>query len=133
MRQGYLSLDVDRTIRIRVADDRAYLTIKGRKVGATAPEFEYPIPVDDANQMLEQLCLGTSVDKVRYRHPAGEHVWEVDVFSGRNEGLVLAEIELTSEHDEFQRPEWLGSEVTSDFRYANSRLAETPFQEWTDS
>ncbi len=127
--QGYLSLDPERTVRVRIRADRAYITVKGISVGAARAEFEYPIPVDDARAMLA-LAVGSIVEKVRHRIPVGEHIWEVDVFAGANAGLVVAEIELASEDAPFERPGWIGAEVTSDHRYMNARLARTPFSSW---
>lgn len=129
MVQGYLSRDKARTVRVRVAGEAAFLTIKGVSVGATRAEFEYPIPVADALALLA-LCDGPLIDKVRYRVPSGEVVWEVDVFSGDNAGLVVAEVELPHEDAAFDRPEWLGEEVTHDARYFNSNLAATPYSRW---
>ena len=127
--QGYLNRDKARTVRVRVAGDAAFLTIKGANVGATRAEFEYPIPRGDARALLA-LCDGPLVDKVRYRIPAGNVVWEVDEFAGDNAGLVVAEVELPSEDAAFVRPDWLGEEVTHDARYFNSNLAQHPFCRW---
>jgi adenylate cyclase len=129
MRQGYLNLDPDRTVRIRVAGDRAYLTVKGRARGAVRREFEYPVPVADAEALLD-LCEGGIVTKTRTRVPGPDVVWEVDEFAGDNAGLVVAECELESEDQAFARPSWLGDEVTDDPRYGNSSLARRPFSTW---
>lgn len=127
--QGYLSQDPDRVVRVRRAGDRAFLTIKGRTRGITRPEFEYPIPLADAEELLK-LCQGSLVEKTRFTVPwAGKH-WEVDVFHGANTGLVVAELELASEEEPFERPPWLGAEVSQDPRYANVRLAACPFSRW---
>ena len=128
LRQGYLNRSPDSTVRVRVADDAAWLTIKGRTHGARRAEFEYPIPVSDARELLA-LCSGC-IEKTRYHLPQGHHVWEVDVFHGDNAGLVVAEIELANEQEAFERPIWLGEEVTDDPRYFNSALSETPFKSW---
>ncbi|MEM7154088.1 MAG: CYTH domain-containing protein [Myxococcota bacterium] len=130
IRQGYLSRDPDRTVRIRRIGDQARLTIKGRKVGAAAPEFEYPIPVQDADEMLDRLCEPGRIDKIRYLVPFAGFTWEVDVFSGENEGLVVAEIELERRGQEFERPAWVGEDVTEDPRYLNSNLSRTPYTKW---
>lgn len=127
--QGYLNRDKARTVRVRMAGEQAFLTIKGVSVGATRAEFEYPIPVADAQALLA-LCDGPLVDKTRYRIPLGGVVWEVDEFAGENAGLVVAEVELPSEDTDFPRPDWLGAEVTQDPRYFNSNLARHPFSTW---
>jgi CYTH domain-containing protein len=129
-RQGFLSTDPDRTVRVRVAGARGMLTIKGRTVGARRPEYEYEIPLDDAEQMLDSLCERPLIEKVRFELRAGAHLWEIDVFEGDNAGLVVAEIELQSEDESFERPDWLGEEVTDDPRYFNANLVESPFRTW---
>ena len=110
---------------MRLAGDAAWLTIKGRGTGVSRPEFEYLVPPDDARALLA-LCLPGGVDKLRYHVPVGAHVFEVDVFQGAHAGLVLAEVELGDEAETFERPDWLGAEVTADRRYANSALASRP-------
>ena len=131
IRQGYLSVDPDRVVRVRRTADGAWLTIKGRAVGPARPEFEYPIPPDDADAILG-LCRGSLVVKHRYRLPAGDGLtWEIDVFHEANDGLIVAEIELPSATTAFERPSWLGPEVTDDHRYRNASLAEHPFTTWT--
>ncbi len=124
--QGYLSFDPDRSVRVRLAGDGAWLTIKGRTAGITRAEFEYPIPPKDARELLE-MCLPSLIDKTRHRIPFGGHVWEVDVFHGANGGLVMAEVELEDESQRPVLPPWVGEEVTSDFRYSNASLAVRPF------
>ncbi len=128
--QGYLSEDPDRTVRARIAGDKGYLTIKGKSKGASRLEFEYPIPVEDARQLLEQLAFKPMIEKIRYLHKVGNHTWEVDVFARENQGLVVAEIELTSVSESFEMPVWAGLEVTEDHRYKNSTLAKKPFKSW---
>ena len=128
--QGYLSHDPRATVRLRVQGDRAWLTIKGKTHGASRREFEYPIPSADAHAMLEEMCPEGVIDKTRYRIRVGEHVWEVDEFHGENRGLVVAEVELDSEDQPFERPPWLGEEVTGDPRYYNSALSRTPYVQW---
>lgn len=128
--QGYLSRTPERTVRVRVADDRGWLTVKGLTRGLSRTEFEYEIPVDEAQQMLDQLCEQPIIEKWRYRVEFKGHLWEIDEFRGDNAGLIVAEVELTSEDEEFFRPHWLGREVTDDHRYFNSNLIEHPFKEW---
>lgn len=129
MRQGYLGGGAEATVRVRIAGAEAFLTVKGRSRGMTRAEYEYPIPVADAEELLG-LCHGGIVEKVRTRVTAPDVTWEIDEFSGANAGLVTAECELTREDQEFDRPDWLGDEVTGDHRYANSSLARHPFRDW---
>jgi adenylate cyclase len=128
-RQGYLNRDKNRTVRVRMAGDAAFLTVKGVSVGATRAEFEYPIPMADAEGLLA-LCDGPLVEKIRHLVRVGETLWEVDEFAGDNAGLVVAEVELMAEDQPFARPDWLGAEVTHDARYFNSNLASHPFSCW---
>lgn len=128
--QGYLSHAVHATVRVRIQGQTAWLTVKGQNQGARRLEFEYSVPVDDARQMLRQLCPAGVIDKTRYRLPIGQHVWEVDVFHGDNQGLIVAEIELTDDNEPFEHPDWLGDEVTDDPRYYNSALSQTPYSHW---
>lgn len=128
-RQGYLNRDKGRTVRVRIAGDAAFLTIKGQSVGATRAEFEYPIPVADAQALLA-LCDGPLIEKTRYLVLHAGHQWEVDEFAGDNAGLVVAELELASEDEAFDSPAWLGEEVTHDARYFNSNLATHPYRSW---
>jgi adenylate cyclase len=128
-RQGYLNRDKNRTVRVRIAGDAAFLTVKGVSVGATRAEFEYAIPLSDAKGLLT-LCDGPLVEKNRHLVRVESTLWEVDEFLGDNAGLVVAEVELAQEDQPFSRPEWLGQEVTSDARYFNSNLAITPFAKW---
>ena len=130
VRQAYLSTDKQRVVRVRVIDDRAWLTVKGQTQGISRLEFEYQIPADDADEMLRLLCHQPIIDKTRYRVRHGDHTWEIDEFHGANDGLVIAEIELQTENEPFERPEWLGEEVSSDHRYFNSSLASHPFSDW---
>jgi adenylate cyclase len=132
MTQGYLCRDAARTVRVRLAGDQAFLTVKGTSVGATRAEFEYPGPVVDAKQLLA-LCDGPLIDKTRYTLTHAGMVWEVDEFHGDNAGLVVAEIELTSEDQAFEPPQWLGREVTDDRRYFNSSLAVQPYSSWGEA
>ena len=127
--QGYLSRDPARTVRVRVAGERAFLTIKGATRGATRAEFEYEIPVADARQLLA-MCDGPVVEKIRHLCQHEGMTWEVDEFLDANAGLVVAEIELVEEGQVFARPAWLGAEVTGDGRYVNANLAVKPFTSW---
>lgn len=127
--QGYLSRDPARTVRVRVAGDTAWLTIKGKSEGIARAEFEYPIPLADAQALLA-LCEGPLIDKFRHRTEHAGHVWEVDEFLGDNAGLVLAEIELGSADERFETPPWLGTEVSDDPRYFNSALSRHPYTRW---
>ncbi len=131
-RQGYLNRDKVRTVRIRIAGGAAFLTIKGKSTGATRAEFEYPVPMDDAQALLA-LCDGPLIEKTRYIVLHAGHRWEVDEFAGDNAGLVVAELELSAEDEAFERPAWLGEEVTHDTRYFNSNLATQPFCTWSTS
>ena len=128
-RQGYLNRDKTRTVRVRIAGDAAFLTIKGVSVGASRAEFEYAIPLTDAQALLA-LCDGPLVEKTRHVLVYQGMTWEVDDFAGDNTGLVVAEVELESEAQAFERPHWLGNEVTQDARYFNSNLASHPFARW---
>jgi CYTH domain-containing protein len=130
--QGYLNRDKQRTVRVRIAADQAWLTVKGTSHGATRAEFEYAIPVADARQLLE-LCDGPLVHKLRRFIVHAGATWEIDEFQGDNAGLVVAEIELPSEDSVFEAPPWLGAEVTHDPRYFNSNLAAVPFSTWPEA
>lgn len=131
LKQGYLSLDPLRTVRVRISDDAAWLTIKGRSEGASRLEYEYAIPVAEAHEMLDALCQGQGIiEKHRYRVPYRGHVWEVDVFEGQNAGLIVAEIELQTPEEAFECPDWVGQEVTHEARYFNSQLAQHPYCNW---
>ncbi|MDF1581469.1 MAG: CYTH domain-containing protein [Desulfuromonadales bacterium] len=129
-RQGYLTSDPERTVRVRLAGEKGYLTIKGASTGASRLEFEYPIPANDAMQMLEQLCRKPLIEKIRYRVPHAGMVWDVDEFLGDNAGLVLAEIEIEYANQAVELPAWVGKEVTDDSRFYNASLAEYPLTTW---
>ena len=129
LRQGYLSSDPARVVRVRVAGDQAYVTIKGRSAGATRGEWEYPIPLADANELLA-LCEQPIVEKFRREIEFAGNVWEVDEFLGANQGLLLAEIELAAEDQPFDKPDWIGEDVTHDARYFNSSLVRHPYSSW---
>lgn len=130
--QGYLSRDPDRTVRVRIVGNDAFMTVKGRTAGISRTEIEFPITRDDAEAMM-QLCIPPLIDKTRYEVNHAGMVWEVDEFHGLNEGLIVAEIELPSEDTPVTLPGWIGLEVSNDFRYANSSLSELPFQQWPTS
>ncbi|MFC7514096.1 CYTH domain-containing protein [Herbaspirillum sp. GCM10030257] len=130
LRQGYLSSNPERVVRVRIEGDGAVLTIKGRSVGATRGEWEYPIPVADAQAFLDGLCEWPIIEKARYRIEFEGMTWEVDEFMGDNAGLVVAEIELVAEDQVFVKPEWVGDEVTDDARYFNSNLIRRPYLSW---
>ena len=130
IRQGYICSDPGRIVRVRIDGDLAMITIKGKTEGISRGEWEYAIPLDDAEQLLLGLCEKPLIEKKRTRIPHGDFVWEVDEFFGENLGLVVAEIELESETQDFARPDWLGAEVSHDRRYANANLFKHPFQRW---
>ncbi len=130
LRQGYLSLAPERVVRVRIEGEQAFLTIKGPSVGAARGEWEYPIPLADAQFFLDHLCEQPILEKYRRRIPFGGMTWEVDEFLGVNAGLVVAEIELTSENQAFAKPDWIGAEVTSDARFYNVNLTKHPFSVW---
>ncbi|WP_291440753.1 CYTH domain-containing protein [Desulfovibrio sp.] len=129
-RQGYLNSAKERTVRVRTVGDKAFLTIKGITVGATRAEYEYEIPFADCNALLDDLAEKPLIEKKRYKIKQGEFTWEVDEFFGDNQGLIVAEIELTSEDQQFGKPDWIGEEVTGDPRYFNSNLIKHPFTRW---
>lgn len=129
-KQGYLNTQKERVVRVRIEGAKAKLTIKGVTTGVTRSEFEYVIPVEDASILLDNLCEKPLIDKHRHAEVHGGKTWEIDVFHGDNEGLVVAEIELESETEAFVRPNWAGDEVSSDPRYFNSNLLKNPFKNW---
>ncbi len=129
-RQGYLNSVKERVVRVRTIGDRGYLTVKGLTVGASRLEFEYEIPVRDAEQMLDELCERSLIEKDRHKVQHAGLVWEIDEFFGENQGLVVCEVELESEDQVFERPEWLREEVTGDPRYFNSNLIKHPYTRW---
>ncbi len=129
--QGYLNRDKHRTVRVRIAGELGVLTIKGVTIGASRAEYEYMIPLEDAKEMLA-MCDGSIVEKNRRVIQHGGLDWEVDEFFGDNEGLVIAEVELDSEDQQIDIPEWVGSEVTDDSRYYNANLSTTPYKSWAE-
>ncbi|MEM9091339.1 MAG: CYTH domain-containing protein [Cyanobacteria bacterium P01_F01_bin.53] len=129
--QGYLATaEPGQSVRVRIAGDQGFLTIKGPAQGVTRAEFEYSIPVADAQKMLETLCQRPFIQKMRYRLPIDDVVWEIDEFEGENAGLIVAEVELHSEEQPFERPDWLGEEVSGQTRYYNSSLVKNPYSNW---
>ncbi|WHF53090.1 CYTH domain-containing protein [Chryseobacterium gotjawalense] len=128
-RQGYLLTDPNKTIRVRQTSDKGFLTIKGISVGATRAEYEYEIAVGEAKELLDQFSVA-ELSKIRFKISVGGHVWEVDEFLGNNAGLLVAEIELTSEDETFTLPDWIDSEVTGDEKYYNSNLVNDPYKDW---
>ena len=129
-RQGYLSTVKERTVRVRIVGDQGYLTVKGVSVGARRAEFEYEIPVADADAMLNELCEQPLIEKTRRKIPFDGLVWEVDEFAGENLGLVVAEVELREEDQEISLPDWIGEEDTDDPRYFNANLIAHPYNCW---
>lgn len=130
LRQGYISSHPERIVRVRIDGDAGRITMKGKSLGAMRQEWEYPIPVEDANELLASLCEQPLIEKYRYRIPFDGHLWEVDEFLGENAGLVVAEVELANESQAVARPSWVGVEVTFDPRYFNSNLLKHPFSQW---
>lgn len=128
-RQGYLAVVPNCSVRVRVAADQAWLTIKSGDGGLTRHEYEYPVPLDDAEGLLA-LCEPTVISKTRYLVNFGGHRWEIDEFHDANAGLVMAEIELSSEDEAFEEPGWLGKEVSDDLRYYNAALSSRPYRQW---
>ena len=129
-KQGYLNAQKERVVRVRIEGDRAKLTIKGVTTGVTRSEFEYTIPVEDAALLLDNLCEQPLIDKHRHKELHFGKTWEIDVFHGDNEGLVVAEIELATEDEKIELPAWVRAEVSSDPRYFNSNLLKHPFKQW---
>lgn len=135
-RQGYLSTDQERTVRVRAisagasGEQHGYITIKGKTVGASRLEYEYEIPIQDAEELLDQLCRRPLIEKMRYKVKTDDVIWEVDEFFGENAGLLIAEVELTGPDQHFTKPDWVGEEVTEDHRYSNANLVAHPFSGW---
>ena len=127
--QGYLSTDPERTVRVRIKDHQGFLTIKGKTDGISRIEFEYQIPLDEAKNLLD-LCLPTIIEKERFLIPIGSHTYEVDLFKGDNQGLIIAEIELKNKDETFEKPDWLGKEVSHETQYFNSALSQKPYKKW---
>ena len=131
LRQGYLSVEPDRVVRVRRSNDGGHLTIKGRTAGNARLEFEYAIAGEDADAMLDALCIPPLVEKVRYRERYGGRVWEIDVFEGENAGLITAEVELPEAAASVELPPWVTTEVSADPRYFNSNLIQHPYTRWS--
>lgn len=129
-KQGYLSTELGRVVRVRLEGENAKLTIKGKKTGPEGAEFEYDIPKKDAEYILENLCLKPLIEKTRYNIEFEGNIWEVDEFYGENEDLVLAELEVESTKQKFNKPDWIGKEVTNDPKYKNANLVSNPFSNW---
>ncbi len=129
-RQGYLSTVKERTVRVRAAGGVGTITIKGLTVGTTRTEYEYEIPVEDANAMLDELCERPIIEKTRHVVEIDGLTWEIDEFGGVNAGLIIAEVELDSEDQELVEPDWIGEEVSDDPRYFNANLIAHPYTEW---
>lgn len=130
IRQGYLSLDPERTVRVRTKGTQGYLTVKGKNQGISRTELEYEIPYEEACQLLDELCLRPLVEKTRYVEKHGRQLWEIDIFSGDNEGLAVAEAELPSEDTVLELPSWITREVSGEARYYNSSLINLPYKKW---
>jgi adenylate cyclase len=130
IRQGYLSSHPERVVRVRIYGDEAFMTIKSKAVGMSRGEWEYPLPVADAREFLDRLCEQPIIEKTRTRIEHAGFTWEVDEFLGVNAGLVVAEIEVPAEDQAFDKPDWVGIEVTHDPRYLNSNLISRPFSSW---
>ncbi|MBA4395786.1 MAG: adenylate cyclase [Syntrophus sp. (in: bacteria)] len=129
-RQGYIAACEDHVVRVRLLGEKACLTIKGRKTGLSCPEYEYPLPVADAQDMLERLCLRPFIEKIRYTLDFKGVSWEIDEFEGENKGLVIAEVELEQEHQAIELPDWVGREVSYDPKYWNMNLIKYPYSRW---
>lgn len=129
-RQGYVCLGSGTTVRVRIMDDQGYLTVKGRGKGIIRNEFEYAIPLNDAEEMLESVCKKPAIEKNRYTLVHEGMTWEIDEFFGENSGLIIAEIELQREDQMFSLPTWVGREVTGDPRFYNVSLVQQPFSQW---
>ena len=128
-RQGFLNSFKERTVRVRTIGDKGYLTVKGIAVGASRMEFEYEIPYQDAITLLD-ICERPLIEKNRYSVKEGDLIWEIDEFFGENQGLIIAEVELESEDQEFPKPDWVGEEITGDPRYFNANLIKNPYTKW---
>ena len=130
IRQGYLVSDPHRSVRVRVAADQGFITIKSGTLGIQRSEYEYPIPLAEAEEILDTLCEQPLLEKTRHSVPVGDHCWEVDEFAGENAGLIVAEVELRHPDEPFERPAWAGEDVSGDPRYYNSQLARQPWSQW---
>ena len=129
-KQGYLVGSAAVSVRVRLEGERAFLNLKSATLGVRRQEYEYPIPLQDANEIMSTLCEQPLIEKRRYHLKVGQHVWEIDEFLGENLGLLVAEIELHDEKESFEKPDWLGEEVSDDPRYYNVSLVKNPFRNW---
>lgn len=132
-RQGYLSTKKSCTVRVRLVGNQGYITIKGATQGISRAEYEYPIPAEDAQAMLDNLCDRPLIEKTRYKIELAGLVWEVDEFAGENQGLIVAEVELTDENQIIELPDWIDKEVSDDPRYFNANLTQHPFSKWSEN
>ena len=130
IKQGYIYASLQKVVRVRVKGDKGFLTIKGGNSPLSRLEFEYEIPLDEANEMLEKLCEESIIDKTRYLIKHSNHTWELDIFYGLNDGLIVAEVELEDENEHIDLPSWIKEEVTHDTRYLNSNLMSNPYKNW---
>lgn len=133
MVQGYLYTSPECTIRIRIAEDQAFLTLKGASTGISRAEYEYPIPLADARAMLASMAQKPCIEKIRHTLVVAGSTWEIDEFLGENKGLIVAEIELENENQLFAKPDWLGAEVSEDPRYTNAMLVQSPYSTWKNN
>lgn len=132
-KQGYLSSQPTSSIRVRISDNQAWLNIKSATIGTQRHEYEYEIPLTDAQEILDNLCLKPVIEKTRHFVMHNNHQWEIDEFDGENAGLIVAEIELDSADETFAKPDWIGADVTQDMRYYNNNLAREPYSQWRDN
>ena len=128
--QGYLSLDPERSVRVRLGGGKAVITMKGKPDGAARDEFEYPIPAEDGRQILDRMCVKPLIEKTRYELSHGRLTWQIDEFGGENRGLVVTEVETDRESRDILKPDWAGDEVTDDSRYSNINLVRQPYSQW---
>ena len=130
LKQGYIANQPHATVRVRISDEEAHLNIKSKTTGISRSEFEYEIPLDDAENLLNEIAQKPFIAKTRYKVACGEHIWDLDVFEGDNAGLIMAEVELLREDETFELPAWAGAEVSDDRRYYNSSLVKHPYSQW---
>lgn len=130
IKQGYIQNEKEKSIRIRIKNKKAFITIKGKTIGLTKPEFEYEIPYEDGIEMLNLFSNGQFIEKTRFIKKINNKVWEIDVFDGNNSGLIIAEIELSNENEEIVIPDWCGEEVSTDEKYINAKLLTNPYINW---
>lgn len=130
-RQGYIATKKGTTVRVRLVGNQGYLTIKGITQGISRAEYEYPIPAEDAQEMLNTLCEPPLIEKTRYKIVIAGLIWEIDEFAGENQGLIMAEVELTDANQVIELPDWIGKEVSDDLRYYNVNLVQHPYSQWS--